>query len=201
MASVAVKRTFLSTKAKAFSIASLVEQGEISFKIEYPWWGEALSNIAYTYPIIPHIQYRYQDVTTEILMEWWASLEENYFLFVVISVEKEPESRQADDKRISEESAHCPSTSKKRKLLDYDQAADNVEKVKPQAILEGRELWECFYRLGTEMIITKSGRYVIKYLYELSEGDLESMCVQSNGFVLRGLLWPMFKVRSSTSHY
>lgn len=60
-------------------------------------------------------------------------------------------------KEPSEEGAPCPSSSKKRKLLSYEAVE---EKRKPQAILEGRELWECFYRLGTEMIITKSGRYV-----------------------------------------
>ncbi|EDO40811.1 predicted protein, partial [Nematostella vectensis] len=32
------------------------------------------------------------------------------------------------------------------------------ELTRPEAVLEGRELWQCFYRLGTEMIITKSGR-------------------------------------------
>ena len=74
-----------------------------------------------------------------------------------ISVGKDSECGQPDDKKNPEEGA--PSTSKKRKLLDYDTDPEETVR-KPQAILEGRELWECFYRLGTEMIITKSGRYV-----------------------------------------
>ena len=41
---------------------------------------------------------------------------------------------------------------KKRKIL------------KPEVILEGKELWNCFYRLGTEMIITKTGRSVKLWL-------------------------------------
>ena len=35
-----------------------------------------------------------------------------------------------------------------------------IKTLKPDAILEGKELWNCFYRLGTEMIITKTGRSV-----------------------------------------
>ena len=30
----------------------------------------------------------------------------------------------------------------------------------PKVELEGRELWEQFHEIGTEMVITKSGRYV-----------------------------------------
>lgn len=33
---------------------------------------------------------------------------------------------------------------------------------KPQAILEGRGLWKKFHQLGTEMIVTKSGRQVMR---------------------------------------
>ncbi|KAL9973497.1 hypothetical protein ACROYT_G019965 [Oculina patagonica] len=33
-----------------------------------------------------------------------------------------------------------------------------LKTLKPEAVLEGKELWNCFYRLGTEMIITKTGR-------------------------------------------
>lgn len=94
-------------------------------------------------------------------MQLWAS-QGNYI--ISISAGNEGECRQADDKVLSQESVQCPSTSKKRKLLDYEPTSDKEEKVKPQAVLEGRELWECFYRLGTEMIITKSGRYVGNYL-------------------------------------
>lgn len=36
----------------------------------------------------------------------------------------------------------------------------------PKVELEGRELWEKFSNLGTEMVITKSGRYVIR-IYSL----------------------------------
>lgn len=35
-----------------------------------------------------------------------------------------------------------------------------LKTVKPEVVLEGKELWNCFYRLGTEMIITKTGRLV-----------------------------------------
>lgn len=35
-----------------------------------------------------------------------------------------------------------------------------LKSLKPQVFLEGKELWNCFYRLGTEMIITKTGRSV-----------------------------------------
>lgn len=35
-----------------------------------------------------------------------------------------------------------------------------LKTVKPDVLLEGKELWNCFYRLGTEMIITKTGRSV-----------------------------------------
>lgn len=50
----------------------------------------------------------------------------------------------------AQEKSHieCPVPKKKLKSL------------KPQVFLEGKELWNCFYRLGTEMIITKTGRSV-----------------------------------------
>lgn len=50
----------------------------------------------------------------------------------------------------AQEKSHieCPVPKKKHKSL------------KPQVFLEGKELWNCFYRLGTEMIITKTGRSV-----------------------------------------
>ncbi|KAK2568020.1 T-box transcription factor TBX20 [Acropora cervicornis] len=58
----------------------------------------------------------------------------------------------SDDKAVlrgsAQEKSHieCPVPKKKLKSL------------KPQVFLEGKELWNCFYRLGTEMIITKTGR-------------------------------------------
>lgn len=35
----------------------------------------------------------------------------------------------------------------------------------PKVTLEGKELWEKFHKLGTEMVITKSGRWVIQNIY------------------------------------
>lgn len=34
----------------------------------------------------------------------------------------------------------------------------------PKVTLEGRDLWEKFHKLGTEMVITKSGRYDSHFL-------------------------------------
>lgn len=38
----------------------------------------------------------------------------------------------------------------------------------PKVTLEGKELWEKFHKLGTEMVITKSGRLVCKFIFNLS---------------------------------
>lgn len=38
----------------------------------------------------------------------------------------------------------------------------------PKVELEGKELWETFHKLGTEMVITKSGRWVSRAIF-LSE--------------------------------
>lgn len=38
--------------------------------------------------------------------------------------------------------------------------ADIQDKDEPKVVLESQELWENFHNLGTEMIITKSGRWV-----------------------------------------
>ena len=35
----------------------------------------------------------------------------------------------------------------------------------PKVTLEGKDLWEKFHKLGTEMVITKSGRYVISLVF------------------------------------
>lgn len=35
----------------------------------------------------------------------------------------------------------------------------------PKVTLEGKDLWEKFHKLGTEMVITKSGRSVLKKIY------------------------------------
>ena len=64
-------------------------------------------------------------------------------------------------------SAECPaglsdSHAKKQKTqshendedFDEDTCIDNID-----VILEGKELWDRFNELGTEMIITKAGRY------------------------------------------
>lgn len=54
----------------------------------------------------------------------------------------------AEDGRMERENCDSPVPRKMRKT------------VKPRVFLEGKELWNCFYRLGTEMIITKTGRSV-----------------------------------------
>jgi len=49
-----------------------------------------------------------------------------------------------------------------------DDVIDDVADSKMSAItcnLETKELWEKFHQLGTEMIITKSGRYLLHPLY------------------------------------
>lgn len=37
----------------------------------------------------------------------------------------------------------------------------------PKVTLEGKELWEKFHKLGTEMVITKSGRLVLISLVQI----------------------------------
>lgn len=39
----------------------------------------------------------------------------------------------------------------------------------PKVTLEGKDLWEKFHKLGTEMVITKSGRLVCFLVIELFE--------------------------------
>lgn len=77
------------------------------------------------------------------------NLSNNARAFSIASLVHEEEfgTRPGEKSLISErERDHSPVPRKKLKTL------------KPNAILEGKELWNCFYRLGTEMIITKTGR-------------------------------------------
>lgn len=48
--------------------------------------------------------------------------------------------------------------STERENHDLPVPRKKLKTLKPEVILEGKELWNCFYRLGTEMIITKTGR-------------------------------------------
>lgn len=66
----------------------------------------------------------------------------------------------AEDGRMERENCDSPVP---RKML---------KTVKPRVFLEGKELWNCFYRLGTEMIITKTGRRMFPTL-RASFADLE----------------------------
>ena len=44
-------------------------------------------------------------------------------------------------------------------LLEEEKGEAEVgEEDDPRVVLEGRELWEQFHTIGTEMVITKSGR-------------------------------------------
>ncbi|KAJ7327745.1 T-box transcription factor tbx20 [Desmophyllum pertusum] len=45
-----------------------------------------------------------------------------------------------------------------REKYDTPVPRKKLKTLKPEVALEGKELWNCFYRLGTEMIITKTGR-------------------------------------------
>ncbi|XP_027045317.1 T-box transcription factor TBX20 isoform X2 [Pocillopora verrucosa] len=76
------------------------------------------------------------------------NLSNNARAFSIASlVHEELETRPDEKSLLSEREKHySPVPRKKLKTL------------KPNAILEGKELWNCFYRLGTEMIITKTGR-------------------------------------------
>ena len=50
-----------------------------------------------------------------------------------------------------------------RARLDHQNEAssdDNEVNDDPKVILEAKELWEQFHDIGTEMVITKSGRWV-----------------------------------------
>lgn len=48
----------------------------------------------------------------------------------------------------------------------------------PKVTLEGKELWEKFHKLGTEMVITKSGRLVSPFILISSANcELKSVCV------------------------
>ena len=45
-----------------------------------------------------------------------------------------------------------------RSKLEIQQDCDNEVNDDPKVNLESRELWEQFHKIGTEMVITKSGR-------------------------------------------
>ena len=64
------------------------------------------------------------------------------------------ESAEGDDNTSTEDAAM------ERAKRDSPVPRKKPRKVKPEVFLEGKELWNCFYRLGTEMIITKTGRSV-----------------------------------------
>ena len=103
----------LSNKARAFSIASLVDEGKIK------------------------LQELRLKCTGKIM----------FVVFLLLSEDIACEF--LDDKLLTKEKAEkCSPLNKKLKTL------------KPEVRLEGKELWDCFYRLGTEMIITKTGRSV-----------------------------------------
>ena len=44
------------------------------------------------------------------------------------------------------------------------QKEDNKSKDDPSVELESRPLWEEFHNFGTEMVITKTGRFVLLYI-------------------------------------
>lgn len=52
--------------------------------------------------------------------------------------------------------------------------------------LETIELWEKFHELGTEMIITKSGRWVFFYTYCLFYGVICCLTAVNGGWILKG---------------
>lgn len=80
-----------------------------------------------------------------------------YFLAVEESEVKRTVKRNSD-------SDDCSAIDfKRQKSLNYeqrdrDEAGENIENIK--VTLEGKELWDRFNELGTEMIITKAGRWV-----------------------------------------
>lgn len=47
-------------------------------------------------------------------------------------------------------------------MRPFEPEDDGIED-DPKVSLESKDLWERFYKLGTEMVITKSGRYVIHH--------------------------------------
>lgn len=57
-----------------------------------------------------------------------------------------------DDKAVLKDSA------REESHIESPVPRKKIKNMKPQVFLEGKELWNCFYRLGTEMIITKTGR-------------------------------------------
>lgn len=70
----------------------------------------------------------------------------------------------ADIRDESDDKISSKDLSTDREKLDTLVPRKKLKTLKPEAVLEGKELWNCFYRLGTEMIITKTGRSVKLYL-------------------------------------
>ena len=54
-----------------------------------------------------------------------------------------------------------------KRMLQANTQRDNRDK-NIKITLENQDLWNNFHGLGTEMIITKCGRYVQNYLFQIS---------------------------------
>ena len=66
----------------------------------------------------------------------------------------------ADRRDASDDKEFCKDFVTDREKRDTPVPRKRLKTLKPEVVLEGKELWNCFYRLGTEMIITKTGRSV-----------------------------------------
>ena len=76
----------------------------------------------------------------------------------------EAELPQGDDNAPSEDGRM------ERENCDSPVPRKMLKTVKPRVFLEGKELWNCFYRLGTEMIITiKKMSQMEKYLKDQAQ--------------------------------
>lgn len=115
------KTAYLSNRAKAFSIASLVRNGKYIF-----------------------VRVMKGSFHTEWLI----------FLLFMSTEDLAAELPEGDDNAPAEDG------SMERENCDSPVPRKMLKTVKPRVFLEGKELWNCFYRLGTEMIITKTGRSV-----------------------------------------
>lgn len=84
----------------------------------------------------------------------------------------DPAPRPAKKQKVSEDQSDTDNEEESKEInVEEDEpteeksfdAASDLKNIKVE--LEGRDLWERFNELGTEMIITKAGRYVAKIIY------------------------------------
>lgn len=74
---------------------------------------------------------------------------------------EEPEADVVSEKKKIVSSKHHKDSDQSmapRKTSDFSMMSILADEYDPKVVLESQELWESFHNLGTEMIITKSGR-------------------------------------------